>query len=111
MDDFTDLSSGLNAPIKEYDPEDDMRICKSIVLSGKDLTEMKDAEWNQVVMLSSNLIAVMSVRRNCVRKNNTGTKTSDCEGISKEKECCCNDRMILDSHTDDRVMESMMLPV
>jgi magnesium-transporting ATPase (P-type) len=49
VDDYTDLSSGLNAPIKQYDPEDDNRICKSIVLSGKDLMEMKDGEWNQVM--------------------------------------------------------------
>jgi magnesium-transporting ATPase (P-type) len=48
VDDYSDLSSGLNSPIKEYDPEDDNRIRKSIVLSGKDLTGMKDGEWNQV---------------------------------------------------------------
>ena len=51
VDDYNDLSSGLNAPIKQYDPEDKNRICKSIVLSGKDLTEMKDGEWEQVIVL------------------------------------------------------------
>jgi magnesium-transporting ATPase (P-type) len=46
VDDFSDLNP--NNPIKEYDPEDPHRICKSIVLSGKDLTEMKDPQWDQV---------------------------------------------------------------
>ena len=48
VDDFTDLTSDSNAPIKEYRPDDPHRIHNSIVLSGKDLTEMKDAQWNQV---------------------------------------------------------------
>jgi sodium/potassium-transporting ATPase subunit alpha len=46
VDDFTDLNE--TNTIKEYDPEDPMRICKSIVLSGNDLNQMKDEQWNQL---------------------------------------------------------------
>jgi sodium/potassium-transporting ATPase subunit alpha len=85
VDDYNDLSSGLSAPIKQYDPEDNKRICKSIVLSGKDLTEMKDGDWEQVIVLWHNLIAVMSVRRDRIRKDNARAKTADCEGIPEKE--------------------------
>ena len=49
MDDFNDLTSGLNAPIKEYEPEDPLRIVKSIVISGQDLNVMKEDQWHQVL--------------------------------------------------------------
>ena len=48
VDDFTDLQPDSGIPIKYYDPEDATRICKSIVLSGTDLTEMKDSQWERV---------------------------------------------------------------
>jgi magnesium-transporting ATPase (P-type) len=51
VDDLSDLISDLNAPVKEYNPDNPDRICTSIVLSGKDLSEMKDAQWNQVVFI------------------------------------------------------------
>ena len=111
VDDYNDLSSGLNAPIKQYIPEDNKRICKSIVLSGKDLPEMKDWEWEQVEVLLYNLIAVMSVRRDRIRKDDARAKTSDCEGISEKEECCRNDRIVLDNHSDGRATELMMLLV
>jgi hypothetical protein len=50
VDDFADLPTESDIPIKYYDPEDANRICKSIVLSGKDLTEMKDSQWERVVV-------------------------------------------------------------
>jgi magnesium-transporting ATPase (P-type) len=65
-DDFTDLSLEANTSIRIFDPEDDRRICKSIVLSGKDLMEMKDIQWNQVDCIESLLIQVMRVRGNCI---------------------------------------------
>jgi magnesium-transporting ATPase (P-type) len=49
VDDFTDLPTESDIPIKYYDPEDATRICKSIVLSGKDLNEMKDSQWEKVL--------------------------------------------------------------
>jgi sodium/potassium-transporting ATPase subunit alpha len=35
-------------PLKLYDPEDKKRICKSIALTGKDLPEMTDLQWEQL---------------------------------------------------------------
>lgn len=35
-------------PLKIYDPEDKKRICKSIALTGKDLPEMTDLQWEQL---------------------------------------------------------------
>ena len=54
VDDINDLSIELSSPIKEYNPEDPLRICKSIVLSGKDLNEMKDSQWDQVPFCAFN---------------------------------------------------------
>jgi magnesium-transporting ATPase (P-type) len=68
VDDFRDLTSGLNAPIKEYNGDDPMRIVKSIVLSGKDMLEMKDEQWEQVNdCFIRSLIEVMPIRGNRVR--------------------------------------------
>ena len=39
--------------VKEYDPEDRQRICKSIAMTGKDLPEMTDSQWHQVSILYS----------------------------------------------------------
>jgi magnesium-transporting ATPase (P-type) len=61
VDDFSYLMPNLSVPIKEYDPEDPRRICKSIVLSGKDLTKMKEAQWNQARQGLFKLTVVMSV--------------------------------------------------
>jgi sodium/potassium-transporting ATPase subunit alpha len=55
-DDFTDLSLQVDVPIRIFNPEDPLRICKSIVLSGKDLNEMKDIQWNQVQRIEVLLI-------------------------------------------------------
>jgi sodium/potassium-transporting ATPase subunit alpha len=48
-DDIRDLSLDGDVAIRPYDPENELRICKSIVLSGKDLQDMKDSQWNQLV--------------------------------------------------------------
>ena len=71
--------------------------------------EMKDGEWEQVIVLLYNLIAVMSVRRDCIRKDDPGAKTSDCERIPEKEERCRNDRIVLDNRSDRRVMELTML--
>lgn len=45
-----------------------MRIVKSIVLSGKDMLEMKDEQWEQVSdYFLRSLIEVMPIRGNRVR--------------------------------------------
>lgn len=48
VEDIADLNPELENPIRKWDPEDPNRIRRSIVLSGKDLLEMKDPQWNQV---------------------------------------------------------------
>jgi magnesium-transporting ATPase (P-type) len=48
VDEYNDLILNPTLPIKPFDPEDVQRICKSIVLSGKELSAMKDEQWNQV---------------------------------------------------------------
>ena len=53
----------------------------------------------------------MSVRRDRIRKDNARAKTSDCKGIPEKEECCRNDGIVPDNHSDGRVMELMMLPV
>jgi hypothetical protein len=58
VDDFTDLPTESDIPIKYYDPEDATRICKSIVLSGKDLTELKDSQWERVRIDSLYMLTV-----------------------------------------------------
>src|SRR5271167_1602941 len=67
VDDFTALTSDLNAPVKEYNPDDPHRICNSIVLSGKDMTEMKDAQWEQVAftIFGANC-SYVSTKRSCL---------------------------------------------
>jgi hypothetical protein len=68
VDDFADLPTESNIPIKYYDPEDATRICKSIVLSGKDLTEMKDSQWERVLFYTNRSLRVaLSIRRDRVR--------------------------------------------
>ena len=47
VDNISDLDP-LVTSVKEYDPDDKKRICKSIALTGKDLPEMKDSQWHQV---------------------------------------------------------------
>ena len=51
VDDISDLVPDLTTPIREYDVEDEKRICKSIALTGKDLPEMTDSQWHQVTIL------------------------------------------------------------
>jgi sodium/potassium-transporting ATPase subunit alpha len=48
VDSITNLSPTSTDPIKPYDPEDKLRIVKSIVLAGKDLQEMNDNQWEQL---------------------------------------------------------------
>lgn len=48
VDDIGDLSPTISSPVKVYDPEDTMRIVKSIALAGKDLPAMTDDQWEQV---------------------------------------------------------------
>ena len=57
------------------------------------------------------LIVVMSVRRDCIRKDNARTETSDCERIPEKEKHCRDDCIILDNYSDVRVMELTMLPV
>jgi len=48
FDDIKDLPPDFEGKVKLFDPEDNMRICKSIVLAGKDLDEMKEIQWEQL---------------------------------------------------------------
>jgi magnesium-transporting ATPase (P-type) len=75
VDEFNDLLLNPNLPIKSYDPEDVHRICKSIVLSGKELSATKDEQWSQVNNGKALLIAALRIRRNCICKNNARAKT------------------------------------
>jgi magnesium-transporting ATPase (P-type) len=49
VDDINDLAPVISTPVKIYDPEDTKRIVKSIALTGKDLPQMTDAQWDQVL--------------------------------------------------------------
>jgi hypothetical protein len=48
VDDMRDLAPVMTGPVKQYDPEDTKRICKSIALTGKDIPELTDTQWEQV---------------------------------------------------------------
>jgi magnesium-transporting ATPase (P-type) len=48
VDDIKDLTPVMTSPVKQYDPEDTKRICKTIALTGKDIPEMNDTQWEQV---------------------------------------------------------------
>lgn len=50
VDDIKDLPLQASF-VKEYDPDDKHRICKSIALTGKDLPQMTDSQWHQVNIL------------------------------------------------------------
>lgn len=48
VDNIRDLAPVITTAIRIYDPEDNKRIVKSIALTGTDLKEMNDAQWDQL---------------------------------------------------------------
>ena len=60
VDDIKDLPSEASF-IKEYDPDDRQRICKSIALTGKDLPQMTDSQWHQVNILHPTANLALSI--------------------------------------------------
>jgi hypothetical protein len=91
VDDIKDLVPELTTPVAEYNFLDPRRICKSIALNGKDLPEMTDSQWHQVIVLGPRPIVVVPVRRDCFRKNHTRAKATDREGISEAEQYRCDD--------------------